>query len=312
MSQHPAPRLLPILGGAVLAIVAASCGVFSSGGKPSATGPTSVQRVTLTLVDHSRTTPANGTYPGAPSRTLVTVVSYPTRAGRPWPGRLPLVVFATGFGDTATTYAPLYDHWVEAGYVVAAPNFPLSQEQAPGGASLSDFAQQPADVSFVLSQLLQLNQTAGSAIYQRIDPAQIGLAGKSLGAITVLSVGYNPSHRDPRFKAVISLTGAPNDKSEFTGIDTPLLLEHGNADTTVPIAGSRDAYARAEPPKFFVTIFGATHSSAFGGGTSPSDQVVERTTIDFLNRYVDGVVTASEQLQRDGDVTGVASLQASP
>jgi len=286
--------------------VAAACGA----GKASATLPASVQRITLTLVDDSRPTPPNGTHPGAPTRTLVTVVSYPTRGGRPVPGPLPLVVFATGFGDTATTYAPLYDHWVEQGYVVAAPDFPLSQQDAPGGPSLSDFAHQPGDVSFVLSALVKLDQTPGSAIYQRFDPARVGLAGKSLGAITVLGVGYSPATRDPRFKAVISLTGASDDKAAFTGIDTPLLLEHGDADTTVPIAGSRDAYARAKPPKFFVTIFGATHSSAFGGGTSPSEEVVERTTLDFLNRYVDGTVKAGDELRRDGDVAGVASLQA--
>ena len=287
-------------------------GACSSAGKSSATGATSVQRVTFTLVDPSRPTPANGTYRGAPSRTLVTVVSYPTRSGRPVSGPLPLVIFATGFGDTATTYAPLYDHWVEAGYVVAAPNFPISQQSAPGGASLVDFDQQPADVSFVLSEMLRLNKTPGSVIFQRLDPARVGLSGKSLGAITVLSVGYSPARRDPRFMAVISLTGAPSDKSAFTGISTPLLLEHGDADTTVPISGSRDAYARANPPKFFETIFGATHSSAFGGGRSPSELVVDRTTLDFFNRYVKDVTTASGQLTRDGDVAGVASLQAAP
>ena len=131
---------------ALVAVAALSVGIAPA----SAKGAPGVQRTTLHLVDKSRPTAANGTYPGAPSRKLDTVVSYQAKAKRP----LPLVVFATGYGGTALNYAAVYDAWVRAGYVVAAPTFPLSSEDAPGGSSAGDLSNQPGDVSFVLTQVL--------------------------------------------------------------------------------------------------------------------------------------------------------------
>ena len=294
---------------ATVAVVAAA---------PAGAGGTStplygVGRFSLTFVDASRATPANGAYPGAPTRTLPTLVSYPTLHGQPVPGPRPLVVFATGIGDSPTQYQALFDFWVRAGFIVAEPTFPLSNDQAPGGPTAGDLSNQPGDVSFVITQLLQANGSPRSRLHGRINPNQVAVAGKSLGALTVFEVGYNVATRDRRVKAVVALTGVVGNASpHFVGITTPLLLEHGTADTTVPISGSANAYAQANPPKFFVTLFGQTHGSAFGGGTSPAEVVVERTTTDFLNRYVKGQSAALTRLQADGNVASVASLQAAP
>ena len=75
---------------------------------------------------------------------------------------------------------------------------------------------------------------------------------------------------------------------------------HGDADTTIPISSSIDAYAKASAPKFLVTLFGATHGSAFNGGKTPAEQVVARTIVDFLNLYVKGNASALATLQRYG------------
>jgi dienelactone hydrolase len=304
-------KLVGTIGFGVMLAISTAVPAFGA-----STGPSerfSVGRLTVTFVDTSRPTPANGSYPGAPSRTLPTLVSYPTQGSRPAPGPRPLVVFATGIGDSPTTYQALFDRWVRAGYVVAEPAFPLSNDQAPGGSTAADFTHQPADISFVITKLLEANRSASSRLHGLINPKQIGLAGKSLGAITAFEVAYNPASRDPRVKAVIAMTGFVGVSGpHFVGITTPLLLEHGDADTTAPIQGSRDAYAQANPPKFFVTLFGQTHSSAFGGGTKPAEQVVERTTLDFLDHYVAGQASALARLQRDGTVAGVSSLQSTP
>jgi len=306
-----------VLTGAVgCAVIAAGTGgaAFASfrSGAPVKAKPIAVARTVLTLVDTTRPTDANGTYPGAPTRTLKTTVSYPTQGGKTLRGPLPLVVFATGFQGTSTNYAPLYDHWVKGGYVVAAPEFPLSGGHAPGGSSAGDVKNQPADVRFVLDKVLELDKKKGSKLHGLIDTKRIGLAGKSLGAITVLEVGYNPAERDARFKAVISLTGAVGGGSHFTGITTPLLLVHGDADTTIPIGSSRSAYAAASSPKFFVTIIGSTHGSAFGGASDPPSLAVERTTLDFLDAFVKGKQAGVNRLQADGSLPGVATLQAAP
>lgn len=266
--------------------------------------PVEVKRTTLTLVDASRPTPANNDYTGAPDRTLETVVSYPTKKGTPLED-LPLVVFATGYEGTATNYAPLYDHWVEAGYVVAAPTFPLSSRDAPGGPSVADLASQPGDVRFVLTKVLAENKTKGSKLRGLIDPKRVGLAGKSLGAITAILDGYDPAEREPRFDAVIAMTGLAMGSARFDLFDTPLLLVHGDTDTTVPVQGSIDAFGKAQTPKYFVTLFGQTHTSAFDGGDQPAADVVHRTTTAFLDAYVKGERGAVKRLERDGDVAGV-------
>ena len=61
-----------------------------------------------------------------------------------------------------------------------------------------------------------------------------------------------------------------------------------------------------------MTLFGSDHVSAFHGGSSPAEVVVERTTIDFLDHYVLGDAEALGRLQHDGDVPGVASIAAAP
>jgi dienelactone hydrolase len=272
----------------------------------------SVARISLTLVDSSRPTPENGSYPGAPDRTLETVVSYPTQSGDARREALPLVVFATGFGGTATNYAGLYDHWVRAGYVVAAPSFPLSRDDAPGGTSGADLASQAGDLAFVRREVVRLARTSDSQLAGLVDAERVALAGKSFGAITVLNGGYDPSERIPEIRAVIAMTGVATDGPKFEAIDTPLLLVHGDQDALVPSSASRAVYERARSPKFFVELAGQDHVGAFHGGLSTAECVVERTTIHFLDCYVKGEPSALDGLLRDGDVPGVATIDAAP
>ena len=99
-------------------------------------------------------------------RTVVTIVRYPSTGG-PYP----LVVFGHGFALTPATYATLLRAWASAGYVVAAPVFPLGNANAPGGPNESDLVNQPADMRLVITRLLALNTRAGGVLHGRIDPA---------------------------------------------------------------------------------------------------------------------------------------------
>jgi predicted dienelactone hydrolase len=286
-----------------LALVVLAPAAARAGDRPRSPG---VARTTLALVDRSRTTAAQGGAAEQDSRTLVTVVSHPRRQRGP----LPLVVFATGFGGTATNYAPVYDDWVRAGYVVASPEFPLSGDHAPGGPSAGDLANQPGDLAFIIRELVARSERKGE-LRDLIDTDRIAIAGKSLGALTVFAAGYDPDQRIPDLRAVIAMTGAPTDDGTyFHGIDTPLLLLHGDADTTVPIQGSRDAFAKAEGPVIFVTLLGQTHGSAFEGDDSPAAEVVDKTSVDFLDRYVKGKPRALDRLLADADVPGVSTVES--
>ncbi len=226
---------------------------------------------------------------------------------------MPLVVFATGYGGTSMNYAGLYDHWVRAGYVVAAPTFPLSCEDAPGGTSGADLASQPGDVAFVVREVLERSRHRDAELYGLVDADRVALAGKSFGAITVLEAGYNPAERVPNIRAVMALTGVALEGAQFEAIGTPLLLEHGDEDALVPSSASQAVYDRARSPKFFVTLHGEDHVSAFHGGSSPLEVVVERTTIAFLDRYVLGDSRrVAVACCATGDVPGVASIAAVP
>jgi hypothetical protein len=111
------PRLLAFLL-ATVAVGALSCDGDGGGGGSapvdlatlSAPGPYLVGSRTLDLVDASRATPANGSYPGSPERLLPAIVWYPLeprprrvpgRTGVPTDGHFPLIGYAHGFASSA-------------------------------------------------------------------------------------------------------------------------------------------------------------------------------------------------------------------
>lgn len=302
----------------------ATAGCSSAGSKASDAAPTTtrtatsttttakppyaVSQFTITYIDATRPTPKNGSYAGARTRTLPTVVSLPVGAPRP----LPLVVFSTGIGGTGTNYEGLYRHWVAAGYAVAAPVFPLSNEHAPGGSTVADFGAQPGDVRFLLTQLLLDSTKATGRLAGAFDPERVALAGKSLGALTTLRTAYLVADHETRERAVISLTGGGNASTFYTGITVPLLLEHGDDDHTVPYKSSVDAFAAAESPKFLVTLFGQDHGGAFNGEDNAAAVVVENTTLDFLDAYLRSDTTALTRLTHDATVAKVSSIRSAP
>jgi predicted dienelactone hydrolase len=287
---------------------AASETTVSTSSSPPIGSPYALKQITMTFVDRSRPTPRNGTYAGAPTRTLITVVSIPAGAVAP----LPFIVFSTGIGGTATNYQGLYQHWVEAGYVVAAPVFPLSNAHAPGGSTISDFTNQSGDVRFVLDQLLEASAAKTGRLAGLLDPTRVALAGKSLGAITTLRAAFLIGNHESREKAVISLTGgAGGPETMFTGITVPLLLVHGDADKTVPYQSSVRAFDSASPPKYLVTLFGQDHGGAFNGEQNPAARVVIATTLDFLAAYLHNDRAAIDRLTKDATVNHVASIRSS-
>ncbi|HZC30192.1 MAG TPA: hypothetical protein VE261_01660, partial [Gaiellaceae bacterium] len=100
------------------------------------------------FVDHSRRAHFRNGATGP--RTLVTYVRYRADLTRP----APLVVFAHGFALTPGTYASLLTAWARAGFVVAAPAFPVEKANAPGGPDENDLVHEPADIRFVIGKLL--------------------------------------------------------------------------------------------------------------------------------------------------------------
>ena len=174
--------------------------------------------------------------------------------------------------------------------MVAAPLFPLTRDGAPGGPDLADFANQPADLSFVVTQVLQESAHSGGLLSGLVNPHRIGAAGHSLGGVTILGLVANTCCRDARVTAAVVMSGDPI--SFPTGVvdfssAPPLLLVHGNADQVVPYVSSIDAFNSAMAPKGLLTIDGGDHGSPVRQSGNAFASVV-RTTVGFFGRYLKG------------------------
>ena len=238
-------------------------------------------------------------------RTIVTIVRYPRRGG-PYP----LVVFGHGYALTPATYALLLRAWAGAGYVVAAPVFPLGNANAPGGPNESDIVNQPADMRLVITRLLALDNRPGGVLHGRIDPRRIAIAGHSDGAVTALAVGYDSRYRDSRVRAAIILSGGEmSGMKGFPRRGPPLLAIQGTADT-INAPGNTLAYYRlARRPKFLVLLIGASHRLPYTS-QEPQLRIVERVTLAFLNHYLKHASLRSLVLAtRNGRLT---TLDANP
>ena len=298
-------------------------GVLTGSYRPPArtTGPPfGVGETRLTFVDRSRTV----SYPGRPpqARALTTVVRYPipgpaarvdVRNATPdrAAGPFPLVVFGHGFAVTPATYYRLLRAWAQAGYVVAAPVFPLEQAHAPGGPDESDLVNQPRDMSVVISGMLATSSDRHALLDGIVDPSAIAVSGQSDGGETALAVAYDRSFRDPRVRAAVILSGAQIPGGGALEPGPPLLAAQGTADTINNPRNTDAVFAAAKRPKYLLRLIGAPHLPPYTN-EQPQLTIVERVSIAFLGRYLKGAPALINRMERAGNRPGVASLLAQP
>jgi fermentation-respiration switch protein FrsA (DUF1100 family) len=280
--------------------------VVSAASSAASQRPSPLQACRVRLfrfVDHSRTIrlPDGSRVP----RSLETTVRYPTTGG-PYP----LIVFGHGFALTPETYKRLLRDWVRAGYVVAAPWFPLEKANAPGGPTQSDLVNEPRDVSFVISELLELNARRGGVLEGTIDRSRVAVAGHSDGAVTALAVAYDRRFRDRRVRAAIVMSGAAlPGMRPFPQNGPPLLAVQGTADTINAPATTTDFFRLARRPKFLLWLLGASHRPPYTD-QEPQLGIVERATVAFLDHYLKG--RALGALDKAAQRPGLTRLTADP
>jgi fermentation-respiration switch protein FrsA (DUF1100 family) len=286
-------------------------------------GPFAVGIRTLSFVDTSRTVRFPGHKPQP--RRLVTVIRYPA-AGPAWQtdvpgaapamsaGPFPLIIFGHGYAVTPGPYARLLEAWARAGYVVAAPIFPLGNANAPGGPNESDIVNQPGDMSFVISWMLALNARSHGLFSHLIAPSEVAVSGHSDGGETALATAYDTDYLDNRVRAAVILSGAkiPGVSGfTFPAPSPPLLATQGTADTVNPPFFTYQFFNLAPRPKFLLTLLGASHLAPYTS-QQPQLGIVERVTIDFLNAYLKHTKGARQAMTSAANVPGVAALRAEP
>ena len=240
--------------------------------------PPSAQVRTFRFVDRSRRADFRDGTSGP--RVLVTQVRYPSH-GR---GPFPLIVFAHGFAVTPDDYAVLLDSWAAAGYVVAAPEFPVERPGAPGGPDRSDLGNEPGDISFVITRLT----AATSPVRSLVEAGKVAVAGQSDGGVAALAAAYDAHHRDRRVDAAAILSGAapPGFAAAPSGAP-PLLAMQGTQDPFNPPASTTYYFNLIRRPKFLVWLLGAPHREPY----STRDRwapVVRATTIAFFDHCLRG------------------------
>ncbi|HEX6500626.1 MAG TPA: alpha/beta hydrolase [Micromonosporaceae bacterium] len=248
------------------------------------------------------------------TRPLPTIVWYPTVKTGPHappgelstvaPGRFPLILLSHGLYGLPESFDPLARRWVHAGFVVAAPTYPHTSTLAPK-VERADIPNQPADASYVITQLLRLADTSGDPFAGHLDPRLVAAAGHSAGGYT--TAGLLSSRRDSRVRAGIIMAGAGMGTAAFHGPVAPVLFLHGNADRIVSYARGRATFDRCPWPKAFVTFFGQGHGDYLAPGHAGFEQSVA-ATIDFLRwaLYRDGM--ARGRLWLDATSPGVSSV----
>ncbi|MGH9093375.1 MAG: neocarzinostatin apoprotein domain-containing protein [Acidimicrobiales bacterium] len=304
-------------------VVPAWAGAGPGTGKPARHA---VGELTETYVDTHRATPAWGQSPRTASRTLVTTVLYPA-AGTPTgasggtpvagaapdrrTGPYPLVVFGHGLGSTPEAYLPLLQGWASAGFVVAAPRFPLSSSETPGGPDAADVVHQPGDMSYVIGAVLRASAAATGPLSGLVDPHEIGAAGHSNGAITTLGLVADTCCRDPRVKAAVVMAGTtegmPGGHYDLAGAP-PTLLVHDTTDPIVPYRSAVVVYNALRGPKGLLTLRGSTSPALAGtaahmaasGVVGPTSSIVVRTTTAFFDAYLRGDRAARQRIVADG------------
>lgn len=280
--------------------VLAALAVALAASAAATAAPSRFHTTTFRFVDRSRRAEFSNKTSGP--RVLVTEMRCPASGRAPFP----LIVFAHGFAVTPDNYSGMLDAWAAAGYVVAAPEFPVERPGAPGGPARTDLDNEPGDISFLISRLTD----ATSPVRTLVDPTRIAVAGQSDGGVAALAVAHDVRHRDRRIDAAAVLSGAA--PLGFAGAPTgapPLLAMQGTADPINPPALTTYYFRLMRRPKFLAWVEGAPHREQYSRRDRWSP-VVRATTIAFFDHYLRG--TPLRTVLTSARRPGIARLVSDP
>ncbi|MBQ0901714.1 dienelactone hydrolase family protein [Micromonospora sp. U21] len=219
-------------------------------------------------------------------------------------GRFPVVMFSHGLGGRPDDYATLLTRWAAAGFVVAAPAFPHTARGGDG--NILDVLNQPADVSYALSQVLALDDKAADPLRGRLDADRVAAAGHSAGGVT--TIGLFTASRDERLDAGVVFAGtALGVGTAFAGAAAPQLFVHGELDEVVDYAAGRAAYDKVPWPKAMLSLPKGDHGRALLNDGAAL-RVVSDTSVEFLRWTLYGDPAAKGRISTDATRGDIATF----
>ena len=273
----------------------------------TSTGPPRVSRSQVEL---------NEPVPGSTSRLIPVYLFYPTPAPPATNQPMPLVVFSPGYDIDPLIYTPLLDAWARAGYVVAEPEYPYTSPGAPGGLDEADILNHPRDLAFVIDRLTAAGLSLLPAGLSLIGSGDVAVAGQSDGGDVALALTASPCCRFFSPRAALILSGAELasfGSDYFRGGSVPLLVVQGTADVINPPECSTQLYNQDPGTRYYLSLEGSDHLGPYTQ-ISPAASAVAAVTIDFLDRFLRGDVSALAAAAVPGSgttlVTGGAVAQA--
>jgi predicted dienelactone hydrolase len=249
----------------------------TDGGDAATTVAAVVGVTTRTFVDSTRPTPQNGSAPAQSSRTLVTEIWYPTsatgsagKALRDAPlapgGPYPLVLFVHGSSSSRLLYTSLTIGLAQAGYVVAAADFPLTAMNTAGGPSDLNVTYQVGDLSFLCDQLKAASGDATDALHGATDGLSYSVVGHSTGGAVAELAAFagddSAITHDPRVAAAVPLSGdaCMFDAPFFKTRKVPIFAIGASDDLFVRFANSGQwVFDNSAPPHLLAEIIGGQH-----------------------------------------------------
>ncbi len=223
-------------------------------------------------------------------------------------GRFPLVIFSHGNGGSRNQNTFWCDYLASHGYIIVSADHTGNARWTiidgkpvvfQGGERNNSAKDRPLDVSFLLDQMIKWDKGADKRFTGRIDTGHVAITGMSFGSFTA----HWAADQEPRFKAVIAMSGAP---ASHTNLTVPSLRMLGTEDRTLGVAGNnaiRDNHAKHTGPSYLLELKNGGHYSftdmfkinkTFGDGVGagkrrdtnePFEFTSMETTYKIVNSY---------------------------
>jgi predicted dienelactone hydrolase len=136
---------------------------------------------------------------------------------------------------------------------------------------VASFLERPADMMFVLDQILAAGADPASPFFGLVDGTRVAMTGHSFGGMTTFRVAA----MDPRITVAVAMAPATFAGASF---ELPSLIMLGNADGVVNNPAARTAYTASQEPKLLVEVEHSGHYT-FSDGCFPGPDCNPPTTL---------------------------------